>query len=201
MIPLFLASLVGYVLGSFPTAYLVTRWRRRVDIRTIGDQNMGAANVWHQVHPFAGIIVGLVDALKGALAVLTARFLDLPHGALIIPGIAAVIGHAWPFTLRFWGGAGAATSAGVFATLFPIETFLGGLIGGPLFFLTRRTNLAGGACFGLIPFLVWFGGHHLMVALSAMAVPGLMAVRVFQQERAKQSGPLPVLSFLFVRRT
>ena len=66
--------LFGYMLGCFPSAYLAGRFLRKVDIRKLGDGNMGAANTFKEISPVTGVIVALVDTAKGALAVLLAQW-------------------------------------------------------------------------------------------------------------------------------
>jgi glycerol-3-phosphate acyltransferase PlsY len=68
--------LLAYLLGSFPTAFILTKILRGRDIREMGDGNMGTQNVFHQVSPATGIAVGLTDAFKGALIVFRPRYWD-----------------------------------------------------------------------------------------------------------------------------
>jgi glycerol-3-phosphate acyltransferase PlsY len=88
-----LIIILGYFLGSIPTAYVAGRILKGVDIRQIGDGNMGAANVFRRLSPKAGIAVGIVDAGKGALAVLIAQAANIPQVAVLFAGAAAVAGH------------------------------------------------------------------------------------------------------------
>ena len=107
----------SYLLGSVPTAYLASRWLRGKDIRRVGDSNVGAANAYLELGARVGIIVGLIDAAKGAAAVLIARALNLSEVTVLGAGLAAVIGHNWPVFLGFRGGRGVSTTIGVlFAT-------------------------------------------------------------------------------------
>ena len=74
------AALLGaYLLGSFPSAYLITRCMTGTDIRQLGDGNMGAKNTWLSVGWLPGLVVGVTDAAKGALAIIVARQLHLPE--------------------------------------------------------------------------------------------------------------------------
>src|SRR5207253_1436267 len=89
------------------------------DLRTVGSGNLGAANVMRSSGVAAGILVALLDMLKGAASVwLAARLGDgaeLPAAA----GLAAILGHVYPVWLRFRGGKGVATACGVFSMLTP----------------------------------------------------------------------------------
>ncbi len=106
---------LGYVLGSIPTAYLVVRWKSQLDIREHGSGNVGTLNSY-EVSGSAGVglLVLVLDLLKGVgVAVLSPALLGatLPYSA--IAGVAAVIGHNYPVWLGFRGGRGLAPAAGV----------------------------------------------------------------------------------------
>jgi acyl phosphate:glycerol-3-phosphate acyltransferase len=112
MMPLF-----GYLLGSIPTAYVAGRLSRGKDIRQLGDGNMGAQNAFRQLGPAIGLMVGVIDAAKGAFAVLLAQAFGLPQSVVFVTGGAAVIGHNWPFLIGFRGGRGEATTIGILLVL------------------------------------------------------------------------------------
>ncbi|GAG44901.1 unnamed protein product, partial [marine sediment metagenome] len=67
-----LIVILGYLLGSIPTGYIAGRFFGKVDIRRVGDGNMGAQNAFHQLGAKVGVVVGIIDAGKGALAILIA---------------------------------------------------------------------------------------------------------------------------------
>ena len=113
-------AFVAYLIGSFPTSTLAARWLKRQDIRNLGDQNAGAANVYRNLGARAGLTVGTVDIAKGALAVLLVKFIGGGTALQMTAGLAAVAGHNWPFFLQFRGGRGAATTLGVFMGLIPL---------------------------------------------------------------------------------
>lgn len=119
-----LAVLLGYLLGSIPTAYLVARWRAGVNIRYVGEGNVGARNVWHVVGPFWGFLVGFLDILKGFSAVMLAWALGASFYGAILAGPAAIVGHAFPLFLRFQGGKGVSTTAGVLIAWSPWSSLL-----------------------------------------------------------------------------
>ncbi len=118
MLPYFLSFLGGYLIGSFPTGYLLVKQKTNVDITRSGSGNAGAYNAGVVTgSKWIGISVGLIDGLKGVVAVLLGQYL-LPGflgGALGI--FAAVIGHNYPLWLRFKGGRGLATACGGFVLL------------------------------------------------------------------------------------
>ncbi|HET8647068.1 MAG TPA: glycerol-3-phosphate acyltransferase, partial [Vicinamibacteria bacterium] len=116
------AVLLGaYLLGSVPFSYLVAR-RKGVDVRRVGSGNVGATNVMRNVSVAAGLFAFLLDAAKGAAAVVLARLVE-PTGPLpALAGVLAVLGHMYPVWLRFRGGKGVATGAGAFLPLAPVAT-------------------------------------------------------------------------------
>ena len=96
-----LAIAIGYLLGSLPFAYIVTRLVKGVDIRHIGNGNVGAANVMRQVGIVAGLTVLFLDIAKGLLAVAIAKWLAVPLIFVFIAGFTVVAGHIWPIFLGF----------------------------------------------------------------------------------------------------
>jgi glycerol-3-phosphate acyltransferase PlsY len=150
---------LAYLLGSIPSAYIVSRLAAGVDIRMLGDGNVGAKNVCLQVGRVPGAIVGLLDTAKGAAAVLTARWLGLSEIVVLLAGFVAVLAHDWMFPLRFRGGQGQAASVGVILTLFPRETLLILALTGVLLLVTRNWDLSWSIGFGLLPVLAWLSGR------------------------------------------
>jgi glycerol-3-phosphate acyltransferase PlsY len=120
-----IAIVIGYLLGSFPSAYLAGRLRKGIDIRDVGSKNMGAMNVFYQVGPMEAVLVTLADLGKGIGAILLVRWLlgkDLISPFDFLTGLtatAAIIGHIFPIFLKFHGGKGAATAIGILIFLMP----------------------------------------------------------------------------------
>jgi glycerol-3-phosphate acyltransferase PlsY len=167
-----LAALIGYLLGSIPSAYIVTRLRKGVDIRELDStHNVGAASVMRQVGMREGLIAGAVDAAKGAAAVLIALALQLSEPWVLAAGFAAVIGHGFPVYIKFRGGQGMATLVGIYFVLSPWAalTFLA-LMGIVLLFL-RNIFLSLVVTGPLIPLFVWlYGGSMLLIGFSLLIV-------------------------------
>lgn len=116
----FVLLLIGaYLLGSVPSAYLVTKWRRGIDIRQYGSGNVGASNVLATVSKRWAIPVTVFDIGKGALTVWVAQLLGFGAAQQITAGIVTIIGHNWPVFLKFRGGRGIYTSLGVVTMLSP----------------------------------------------------------------------------------
>lgn len=123
------AVLLSYLLGTIPWSFLAARLLGGVDLRRVGSGNLGATNVFRALGTKAALAVLVLDAAKGVVPVLVFARLPAPLGAAdfaTLCATSAVLGHMFPFYLRFRGGKGIATSAGAFAALAPVA-FLGTL--------------------------------------------------------------------------
>lgn len=109
----FLCALGGYLAGSIPFALIVSRVMALPDPRTYGSGNIGATNVLRSGNRVAALLTLIGDLAKGWAAVLVARSLAVPDELLALVGFAAFLGHLFPAWLRFRGGKGVATAAGV----------------------------------------------------------------------------------------
>ena len=109
----------GYLVGSLPVSYLLAR-RRGIDLRVSGSGNVGAANVLRTTGVANAMAAMVLDGAKGAIAAFVAMRLANSPATPVAAGLAAVIGHSYPVWLRFHGGKGVATSAGVFLVLEPL---------------------------------------------------------------------------------
>jgi len=113
----FLYALGGYLAGSIPFAVVVSRILALPDPRTYGSKNIGATNVLRSGHRIAALATLVGDAGKGWVAVLVARILGATDELLALVGFFAFLGHVFPVWLRFRGGKGVATAAGVLIAL------------------------------------------------------------------------------------
>lgn len=179
------AAIAGYLLGSIPTGYLAGRIRG-VDVRKVGSGNIGATNVFRTLGKTAGALVLLVDFLKGLLSatvvVIGAIRLSgidasdaLREQVAITAGIAAVLGHNYTCWLRFKGGKGIATSAGVLAAWTPGGLLISFATWAVTLGLTRYVSVASIAAALCLPPAVWLmGGTGRMLVitsvLSALAI-------------------------------
>jgi glycerol-3-phosphate acyltransferase PlsY len=114
-----LLAVLGYLIGSVPFSFIVARLFGVKDVRTVGSGNVGATNVMRSAGKIPGILALVLDGSKGALAVVAARSLSSSETAVCVAGLCAVIGHLFPIWLRFQGGKGVATGAGLFIPLAP----------------------------------------------------------------------------------
>ncbi|MBR0653824.1 glycerol-3-phosphate 1-O-acyltransferase PlsY [Plastoroseomonas arctica] len=158
----FLAALVvGYLLGSIPFGFLLTRAAGLGDIRTIGSGNIGATNVLRTGNKKVAAATLFCDALKGAVAVWL-----FPADPLAA-GTAVVLGHMFPVWLRFRGGKGVATGIGVYlAAMWPVGVFICAtwLVGA---LLTRISSAGALLAFALAPITAWalVDAEHALLAL------------------------------------
>ena len=130
--------LLGYLVGAFPSAYLLTRLARGTDIRTVGSRNPGAVNVYKEVAPWAGVAVLALDTAKGAAIVLAIGAADLGDFAMFLGAMAALIGHNWPAFLGFRGGKGVAVIFGLSIAVLPGWTLVSASLSLLFGFATRN---------------------------------------------------------------
>ncbi len=142
--------LISYLIGAIPFGYWVARWRG-VDILKSGSGNIGATNVGRVLGRRFGILVFLLDFAKGAVPTAIALGLGrivsdsnpwLVTALPVLAGLSAFVGHVFPVYLKFRGGKGVATGAGVVAVLLPIPMLLGLLAWVLIVGLTRYVSLA-----------------------------------------------------------
>ncbi len=181
---------IGYLLGSIPTGFLVAR-ARGVDIRTVGSGNIGATNVFRYLGKPAGVFVLFVDALKGFVAVFVVARLAyawfLPDrgettfdAIRVCAGVAAVLGHNFTCWLHFKGGKGIATSAGVLIALVPASLLIILSVWIVVFALSRYVSLASICASFTLPFAAWFTRE----TVAMIAITGAMAALAIYKHRA-----------------
>ncbi len=109
----------AYLVGSIPFGLIASRTFFRSDIRKMGSGNIGATNMLRNFGTAAFVLVLLLDAFKGAAVVWIARSLGLSQPYVLLAGLVCIAGHDWSIYLRFRGGKGISTSAGVLVAAFP----------------------------------------------------------------------------------
>ena len=164
-----LSILIGYFLGSIPFGLILCRYIFGIDIRKLGSGNIGATNVHRNTGLVLGISVLVLDLLKGFFSAWIGFSLAGEYGA-VAGGLAAIAGHNWSFYLKFVGGKGVATTAGVAIFLFP-KAFLILL---PLWVIivaiTKYVSLASVTSAIVMPFCVYLFGYTLpYIAMSILA--------------------------------
>jgi glycerol-3-phosphate acyltransferase PlsY len=173
-----LTLLVSYLTGSLPTGYLAGM-ARGIDIREAGSGNIGATNVFRVLGRAAGISVLAVDGVKGFAAARWAPLLaghcfpGTPRENLALAaGVAAVLGHVYSCWLKFKGGKGIATSAGVGFAWAPIACAVTLAIWGIVFASTRYVSVASIVAAVVLPLAVWIFhyGTRMTLVMTALAV-------------------------------
>jgi len=160
-----------YAIGSLPTAYLFTRYILGQDIWQIGDFNSGAANVFRNVGAKAGVAVGAIDIIKGALVIVLAMVLVDDTRMEMMAGAAALAGHNLPVHLRFRGGRGAATAVGILIASVPIIGLPIGALCLVLLYLTHKAIYPLVVFLVVIPVLTWSIGYPVALAIYVVAIP------------------------------
>ena len=178
-----LIVLLGYFLGSIPTAYIAGHLLKGKDIRQIGDGNVGAANAFRQLGAKVGVVVGIVDASKGALAIIIAQATNIPQLAILTTGAAAVIGHNWSVFIGFRGGRGEATTIGILLTLITQPILI--LAGPALATLLIKRNVIITSCvlFIPLPLVCWWPGVPGLLVAYGIALPCLVGFTHFLRTR------------------
>ncbi|HEY2713144.1 MAG TPA: glycerol-3-phosphate 1-O-acyltransferase PlsY [Chthoniobacterales bacterium] len=185
------ASLIGYLLGSCPNGFLIAA-NRGIDIRTQGSGNIGATNVLRVLGKGWGYLVFSLDCLKGLLSVVFAFWIatycfSSPKRELvgIAAGVACVFGHTFPIWLRFRGGKGVATSAGVLLGLMPLAVISVLVVWVILFKLTRYVSIASVAAASSLPiFVAIYLEFNLLTGASLLPFSLLIATVVVWRHRS-----------------
>jgi len=175
--------LLGYLLGSIPTAYIAGHLLKSQDIRQLGDGNVGAANAFRVLGPGAGVTVFLIDASKGFLAVLIAQAASLPQLAVLFTGAAAVVGHNWPVFIGFRGGRGESTTIGVLTNILPQPILIASGPAALVFLISRNVTVASTFLFVPLPLLCWWLGLPGVLVTFSMALPCLVGFTHFLRTR------------------
>jgi glycerol-3-phosphate acyltransferase PlsY len=173
----------AYLLGSIPTGYLIAR-AKGIDIRAVGSGNIGATNAFRVLGKTAGTIVLVVDGLKGfAACAWLADFLIKQFSVpvvqqdcfRILAGFAAVFGHNYTCWLKFKGGKGIATSAGVFLALAPVALGIAMAAFVLAVLMTRYISIGSIVAAIVLPVAIWFTHDNLVLRIVTIAL-GAMAI-------------------------
>ena len=184
--------LIGYLVGSLPIGYLVTQGTRGVDLRRVGSGNVGAANVYRTSGLPTAIAVMLVDAGKGAAAVL----LSGGGAASVSAGVAAVVGHIYPVWLGFRGGKGVATASGAFGVLSPLSAAIAGAAFAVTVYGSRFVSLGSIVAAIVLPIIEWLTPGLRAVDIGATVAGALILFRhrgnmARLRSRTERALPLP----------
>lgn len=157
MVEVLIVIAVAYIFGSFPTAIIAGKLLKKIDIREHGSGNAGATNVVRVLGWKAGLVVLLIDMLKGFIPVfwLTPLIVSQPENVVyyqLLAAVFAIVGHIWTIFAGFKGGKGVGTAAGVFMGLAPLALSLALVIFALVVWATRYVSL--GSLLASLAFLV-----------------------------------------------
>jgi glycerol-3-phosphate acyltransferase PlsY len=165
----------GYLCGSLTFGYWLVRIFRHEDVRTKGSGNVGATNVWRVYGSQLGFPAAFLDVAKGFVPAFAATAV-VGHGAGVLAGAAAMLGHARPIFLRFEkGGKMVATAGGAFLGVAPLVGATGAGVWILVFAVTRYASVASIASAASLPFWAWlFGYPWPVIAFGAAAGIGVL---------------------------
>ncbi len=200
-----IAIVLGYLLGSIPTAYIVTRMAAGKDVRRLGGGNVGGLNVYREVGLLPAVVVGIVDLAKGAAAVAIAYWLlDVSPLFVLAAALASVVGHNWMVWLKFSGGKGMGAAIGSLLVLLPLYDYPIGLA---FFFvavlipfiITRNVALSMGVGLLVVPFIAWLGMHSTPFIIFSVALGLIILVKFIPTAKPVLARAKGVKGFLFDR--
>jgi glycerol-3-phosphate acyltransferase PlsY len=201
----FVLLLLGaYILGAVPAAYLVAKWSRGIDIRQYGSSNVGASNVLATVSKRWAIPVTVFDLVKGMVVVYIAQLIGLEVYQQVTIGMAAIVGHNWPVFLRFSGGRGVLTTAGVLFVLAPWLTLI--LVAVAFLFIPfRQLSLGTLVAMAALPLCSWFLSQPfgikepLSTSLGSLAIFLLVVIRRLTAPKTSLTASVPPHQLLLNR--
>jgi glycerol-3-phosphate acyltransferase PlsY len=173
----------AYFLGSIPFGLILTRTLGAGDVRNVGSGNIGATNVARAAGLSAGVFTLVLDMAKGAGAALLAEKLPGDSATwMMIASFAALVGHCFPVWLKFKGGKGVATAAGVFALLSPLACLAAIILFLLVVIFWRYVSLGSVSAAAAMPLLIYFlwAPHHappLAVTFGTLAVALLIVYK------------------------
>lgn len=168
----YILILIAYLLGNFSTSFIVGKLVGNIDIRNHGSGNAGSTNVFRTLGLKAGLLAFIGDSIKGVFAVYLARRFGNDTIALLA-GVAAIVGHNWPFVLKFKGGKGIATSIGVALMVHPASALICIAIGVVILILFKYVSLASVSAIALLPIFLYFQGRDYFIfalVIATMAI-------------------------------
>lgn len=148
-----LGCVISYLLGSIPFSYIVAKKVKGVDIRVVGEGNVGGRNVWHVVGKKYGALAGSLDFTKGLLACMVGFLLELSPWWIWLCGVAVVAGHCYPIFLKGRGGKGLGAAMGFLTGMEPLLLIIIAALWGFSYLAFRKFHLSASLGMGSIPIL------------------------------------------------
>ncbi|MFC2004020.1 glycerol-3-phosphate acyltransferase [Chloroflexota bacterium] len=203
MINEIVAVVLGYLLGSIPTAYIATRIAIGKDIRQMGGGNVGGLNTFREVGAKPALAVGIIDLCKGAAAVAIAYWLlDVSPPFVMLAGLAAAIGHMWMVFLKFSGGKGMGATFGALAILMPVYGYWYGfliflaVIAIP-FIITRNVALSMGTGILFLPLITWLITQSGLATVLTIILGILIGIKFLPTAKAAWTRNENTREFIF----
>lgn len=165
----------NYVLGSIPSAYLVGKMKG-IDIRQEGSGNVGATNAFRVMGKGAGILVLVMDALKGVLGVQLARLVGDPW-FVVGASLLVIVGHSYSIFLKFKGGKGVAAGGGIVLALAPVTVAIQLVIFIVVVAITKYVSLGSIIAAATIPVTMYLVGEPLPVLIFGIFGVALVIYR------------------------
>lgn len=178
-------ALIAFLLGSIPTAFLMGRALKGIDVREAGSGNSGAVNAGRQLGKGIGALVLVIDAGKGVVAILIGQALQVPVLTIYISAVLVVLGHNFSPFLGFKGGKGAATVLGLSALMLWQITAISVLLGAVLLLITRRAVWTLAAVFLLLNALTIATSQSPGLIALCLILSLLVAATHFSRQRAE----------------
>lgn len=147
---------IAYIFGSFPSGVWLGKVTKNIDIREYGSKSSGATNAYRILGPKYGIMVLILDALKGYIPLYLASLFGIGGIYIILLGLVAILAHTFSFFIQFKGGKGVATSLGVFLFLMPKVVGILILVFILIVGVSKYISLGSVVCAGLLPILAYF---------------------------------------------
>lgn len=179
-----IAIVLGYLLGSIPSAYLIGRLWGKIDLRQEGDGHISATAVYRKVGRIAFILTLIMDAGKGVLAVYLATLLTDSSLVMIAVAYAAVIGHCWSVFIRFRGGLGALIIYAVLGTLAFREFLVGAAVALVLLLAIRKSSWSTYALLAVASLMLLVEKGDLVIAISPLGLILIQLLKGFQVRKA-----------------
>jgi glycerol-3-phosphate acyltransferase PlsY len=200
-----IAVVLGYLLGSIPSAYIFTHLATGKDVRRLGGGNVGGLNVYREVGLLPAVAVAIVDLAKGAAAVAIAIWLlEVDEPFILATAVAAVVGHNWMVWLKFSGGKGMGAAIGGLLVLLPFYdyplglAFLFGVVLIP-FIITRNVALSMGAGLLALPFIAWLGIQSAEFVIYSIVLALVIAIKFWPTAKPDIARARNLKAFIFDR--
>jgi len=169
--------IAAYLIGSIPMGLIFGKLIWKKDLRRFGSHNIGATNAWRILGRKAGLLIFILDFIKGQLGVLLGAYLLASPGAMVVGGLFAVLGHIFPIFIGFKGGKGVATGLGVISALMPKVTLIVVVVWVVLTLITRYVSVASIVAAVLTPILAAVFKEPIIYFLFALVIAVFIVFR------------------------